>query len=159
MIVFPFGSMDAGRWLPVDPASGAASARRMAEDLARTVGLAERRVAQLSIVASEMAGNIAKHAERGAVMVRAVRAGGDAGVELVAVDHLPGIADLALSLQDGYSTTGTLGIDLGAITRQAGWYDIQSTPGRGTIVAAQVWPDRTPDAAWVSVCPGRCPTR
>jgi hypothetical protein len=42
-------------------------------------------------------------------------------------------------VSDGNSTTGTLGIGLGGIARQSGWTDLHSVPGKGTVLAAQVW--------------------
>jgi Stage II sporulation protein E (SpoIIE) len=82
--------------------------------------------------------------------VRAVRTAEQAGVELVAIDRGPGMADLVASVGDGHSTAGTLGIGLGAIVRQASWYDLHSVPGKGTILAAQVWPADPPDPVWVA---------
>src|SRR6185312_16925530 len=66
------------------------------------------------------------------------------------VDRGPGMADLAHSIGDGHSTSGTLGIGLGAIVRQASWCDLHSVPGKGTVLAAQVWPSDPPPAPWAA---------
>ena len=64
---------------------------------------------------------------------------GIAGVELLALDKGSGIANLAESLRDGYSTAGTPGTGLGAITRLAAEFDIQAQPGKGTAMMARLW--------------------
>ncbi|MFF5172635.1 SpoIIE family protein phosphatase [Micromonospora sp. NPDC000089] len=142
---------DAGVWFRVESGSAASAVRRAAERLGRQLGLADSRTADLAIVAAELTSNLVKHAQDGSMLLRPVRDGDTAGVELVAVDAGPGMADLTVSSRDGHSTTGTLGIGLGAITRQASWSDAWSWPGRGTVIAVQVWPSPTPPpAAWVA---------
>jgi anti-sigma regulatory factor (Ser/Thr protein kinase) len=141
---------DAGAWFRVEATATASAARRAAERLAARLGLSERRAADLSIVTAEAAGNLVKHADQGALLVRAVRTEEQAGVEIIAMDHGPGMADLALSVGDGHSTTGTLGIGLGAIARQASWSDLHSVPGKGTVLVAQVWSADPPEPAWAA---------
>jgi hypothetical protein len=51
---------------------------------------------------------------------------------------------------DGHSTAGTLGIGLGAIVRQASWCDLHSVPGKGSVLAAQVWPSEPPAPGWAA---------
>ncbi|MET0494898.1 MAG: SpoIIE family protein phosphatase [Actinoplanes sp.] len=146
----PEGLLDGGVWFRVEAAGTASAVRRSAERLATEIGMSERRIADLSIVAAETAGNLVKHAEQGVLLVRPVRADGQAGVELVAIDKGPGMADVSRSIGDGHSTAGTLGIGLGAILRQASWSDLHSVPGRGTVMAVQVWPGEAPPPAWAA---------
>jgi len=76
-----------------------------------------------------------------------VRKTGDrrgAGIEIVARDSGPGIANVELALQDGHSTGGSLGCGLGTARRLADDFDIQSglsTPQQpgGTTVTIQKW--------------------
>lgn len=144
----PDGIRDEGVWFRVEAPSAASAVRRAAERLGDQVNLGERRTAALAIVAAELAGNLVKHAREGTLLMRPVRRDGQAGVELVAVDAGPGMADLAGSSRDGHSTAGTLGIGLGAIYRQADWADGHSVPGRGTVLAVRVWPDSPPEPDW-----------
>lgn len=146
----PEGLLDGGLWFRVEAASTASTVRRAAERLAAELGLGDRRAADLSIVVAEVAGNLAKHADQGVLLLRPVRAEGQAGVELIAIDSGPGMADLERSLGDGHSTAGTLGIGLGAVVRQATWIDLHSVPGQGTVLAAQVWPADRPGASWAA---------
>lgn len=150
MASLPEGLLDEGAWFRVEEAVNAAAVRRAAERLAADLGMPERRVADLSIVAAEAAGNLVKHADQGVVLVRAVRTPERAGVEIIAIDSGPGIGDIDRALGDGHSTAGTLGIGLGAILRQATRWDLYSLPGRGTVLAVQVWPDGPPAPNWAA---------
>ncbi|MFB9234944.1 SpoIIE family protein phosphatase [Plantactinospora siamensis] len=141
---------DDGIWFRVESGSAASAVRRAAERLATQLELGKQRTASLSIVAAELTSNLVKHATEGSLLVRPVRSGTTAGVELVAIDSGPGMADLVGSSRDGHSTTGTWGVGIGAITRQASWYDAHSVPDRGTVVAVQVWPGLPPGPAWAA---------
>ncbi|MFU8872245.1 SpoIIE family protein phosphatase [Micromonospora sp. SL4-19] len=139
---------DHGLWFRVESGGAASGIRRAAERLGRQLELSEERTADLAIVTAELTSNLVKHAQEGTLLLRPVRRGGRAGVELVAIDSGPGMPDLALSSVDGHSTTGTLGIGLGAIVRQASWFDGYSLPGRGTVLAVQVWDGPPPEPDW-----------
>ncbi|MGC5017267.1 SpoIIE family protein phosphatase [Micromonospora sp. DT47] len=142
---------DPGLWFRVENSSAGSTVRRAAERLGNQLGLGANRIADLAIVAAELTSNLVKHAEEGSLLLRPARDSDTAGVEMIAVDAGPGMADLTVSSQDGHSTTGTLGIGLGAIARQASWYDAWSWPGKGTVLAVQVWPSRaTPPPAWAA---------
>jgi anti-sigma regulatory factor (Ser/Thr protein kinase) len=146
----PEGLLDEGAWFRVEASATASAARRTAERLAAQVGLPEKKTADLSIVTAEAAGNLVKHADEGMLLVRPVRTEEQAGVEIVAIDNGPGMADLARSVGDGHSTAGTLGIGLGAIVRQSSWSDMHSVPGKGTVLVAQVWASAPPPPVWAA---------
>lgn len=150
MASLPEGLLDGGVWFRVEEPGTASAVRRAAERLAAELAMPERRIADLSIVAAEAAGNLTKHADQGTILVRVVRAADQAGVELIAVDSGPGMADVAHAIGDGHSTAGTLGIGLGAILRQASRWDLHSVPGKGTVLSVQVWPDVVPEAGWAA---------
>lgn len=148
MASLPEGLLDGGAWYRVEEPGSASGVRRTAERLAVELALPDRRVNDLSIVVAEAASNLVKHADQGVMLLRAVRADDQAGVEVLTLDKGPGMADVARSTGDGHSTAGTLGIGLGAIQRQATWSDVHSVPGRGTVLVAQVWPAGAPPAPW-----------
>ena len=150
MAALPEGLLDAGVWFRVEAAGTAAAVRRAAERLAAELGMPERRSNDLAIVVAEAAGNLVKHAEQGVLLLRPIRNAEHAGVEIVTIDSGPGIPDVKHAVGDGHSTTGTLGIGLGAIVRQAGWTDLHSVPGKGTVLVARVWPSATPDPVWAA---------
>jgi len=116
------------------------AARGAAAALARRVGLDGQRSSQVALAVSEAASNLAKHAVDGAILLRVVRTARSAGVEFLAVDTGPGMADVPRSMRDGTSGTGTLGIGLGTVARLADVFDVHSLPGRGTVMLARFWP-------------------
>jgi len=120
------------------------SVRRAATAMADALGLSATQVADLAIIATELATNLVKHAREGMMHVRPVRDADEAGVQLVSIDSGPGMADVARSQVDGESTAGTLGIGLGAVARLADRCEIYSKPGRGTIVVAELWHRKPP---------------
>ena len=132
-----FGGDD-GVWMPVHDASAAGGVRRAAVSLGEAAGLSTTSLGDLAIVAMEIGTNLARHAIDGSVLVRASRFGESVGVELVAIDRGPGMADAQRWALDGNSTAGTLGIGLGAIVRKSTSFDIYSLPRVGTVLAATV---------------------
>ncbi|KUL39084.1 SpoIIE family protein phosphatase [Actinoplanes awajinensis] len=148
--VVPEGLLDEGVWFRVEAAGTASAVRRTAERLAADLAMPERRIAELSIVAAEAAGNLVKHAQQGVMLVRTIRTPEQAGVELIAIDSGPGMADVQHAIGDGHSTAGTLGIGLGAILRQASRWDLYSLPGKGTVLTVQVWPLAAPPQGWAA---------
>jgi hypothetical protein len=63
------------------------------------------------------------------------------GIELVTIDAGPGLRDAGAAMRDGHSTSGTLGIGLGAIQRLADFCDLYSVAGHGTVLVARFWPE------------------
>jgi anti-sigma regulatory factor (Ser/Thr protein kinase) len=135
-------------WYQIDDAGGAGVARRVAVDAATRMSFAGERLGELTIVVQEITSNLHKHADNGRLAVRCLRTddGGRGGIELVAIDTGPGMADTLTSGRDGHSTAGTLGIGLGAVRRLSDVVDGYSLPGRGTVLTAQVWPVEVPPA-------------
>ncbi|MFT5588662.1 MAG: serine/threonine-protein kinase RsbT [Bradyrhizobium sp.] len=114
-----------------------ATACRAARQVAEQTGFDRTRSYQIATAASELACNVLVHGGGGMVTVRAVT--DRSGIELLAVDRGPGIVDLALAIQDGYSTTGSLGCGLPGVERLMDEVVIESDAGRGTTVRASKW--------------------
>jgi anti-sigma regulatory factor (Ser/Thr protein kinase) len=112
-----------------------AVARRAAADLCRRLQLSEATIARAELIAVELAGNILHHAERGHLFLAPVP-GDSHSIQVIAVDHGPGVGDTVRAMQDGFSTSTTPGLGLGAIRRQADALDLYSRSGVGTIIAA-----------------------
>jgi anti-sigma regulatory factor (Ser/Thr protein kinase) len=128
------------RVLAVANATDAAEARRLTERLAADAGFDEEDRGRAAIVVTEAATNLVKHAGGGHLLLSAVRRAGVGGLEVLALDRGPGIANVAASLADGYSTAGSPGTGLGAIRRNAASFDVHSSRPGGTAVFARLWP-------------------
>ena len=117
--------------------SHVAVARRIALQIAHRLGLSETESGALALVVTEAATNLLKHAQAGQILLRALAESDGPGVEVLALDTGPGMAHVGQCLQDGYSTAGSPGTGLGAITRLATLWDLYSVPGHGTAVLAR----------------------
>lgn len=122
--------------LAVDDLSRAGEARRAASAFVLALGADESFAGRVALVVTEAATNAARHGRGGHLVVRAL--GGGFGVEILAVDAGPGMADPERCLRDGFSTGGSSGAGLGAIRRAADVFDLYSRAGGGTIVLAQL---------------------
>jgi len=133
---------ESGFTLAIDDSSQVGEARRAAAAVASFAGLSETDAGKFSILVTEAATNIAKHAGRGEIMLRALNRHDAKGAELIAIDSGPGIADFDRAARDGYSTAGSTGSGLGALSRLATQFDIFTAAGAGTVLAARVETDR-----------------
>jgi serine/threonine-protein kinase RsbT len=79
------------------------------------------------------------YASRGEVILRTIETARARGIEIVAVDEGPGIADVELALRDGYSTGRGLGMGLPGVRRLMDQFHITSTLNRGTTVTIRKW--------------------
>jgi serine/threonine-protein kinase RsbT len=114
-----------------------AEAMRQARRLAEAIGFDRVSVSYIATVATELASNLFIHAGGG--VFEALALGGDAGIKLVASDHGPGIADVDLAMQEGFSTAGGLGYGLPGIKRLMDQFQLESQPGQGTRVCVWKW--------------------
>jgi anti-sigma regulatory factor (Ser/Thr protein kinase) len=130
------------RWLRVEEPSAVAACRAGAAALASRLRFPAARVDELALAVTEAASNLHKHARQGSLLIRIGRDGGTPWLELITIDKGPGFRDMSLAMRDGHSTSGTLGIGLGAIRRLADFCDLYSVPGHGTVLAARFWPER-----------------
>ena len=136
------------RWLRVEDPSAVAACRAAATALAGRLRFPESRIGELALAVTEAASNLHKHARQGSLLIRIARDDGVPGVELVTIDAGPGFRDASLAMRDGHSTSGTLGIGLGAIRRLADFCDLYSVPGHGTALAARFWPAQHQMTIW-----------
>jgi anti-sigma regulatory factor (Ser/Thr protein kinase) len=123
----------------IDDRSQIGEARRAAIDLAARLGFDEVARGKVALAVTEAATNIVKHAGRGRILLRPLSRALASGLEILALDRGPGIADVAASLQDGRSTAGTAGTGLGALRRTADAFDLYSHPGCGTALRLEFW--------------------
>jgi serine/threonine-protein kinase RsbT len=94
---------------------------------------------KLVTAASELARNTVDYGGGGKVQLEALNEGAHRGLRLTFEDHGPGIADVELALQDGYTTGSGLGLGLGGTKRLVNEFEIESRPGEGTRVCITRW--------------------
>jgi anti-sigma regulatory factor (Ser/Thr protein kinase) len=126
------------RRIAVTESSQPSAARYAARDAANDAAFNEEDSYRAGLIATELATNLVKHATGGELLVRLIPGMPQSEIEILAIDRGPGIADVAGSLVDGHSTTGTSGTGLGAVRRLADDFDIYSQRSHGTVVLASV---------------------
>jgi Anti-sigma regulatory factor (Ser/Thr protein kinase) len=119
----------------VDNALAISATRRMCAD----IGFSESDQFLVATVVSELATNILHYAGQGEIRIRALECFSTQGVEVLAVDHGPGIDDIEKALTESYSTGGTLGLGLPSVKRIMDEFTIESRPGCGVRCMARKW--------------------
>jgi len=107
--------------------------------LAAQLGLSGNDQVSVVIAISEIARNILRYASQGKIVLKSVAQNQEQGVEVVAQDQGPGIGDIDLVLQDGYSTGGGLGLGLSGAKRLMDEFEISSQVGEGTTITMRKW--------------------
>lgn len=69
----------------------------------------------------------------------AVAEPGRTGIEIVCEDRGPGIANIDLVMQDGYSTSRGMGLGLPGVRRLMDEFSIRSKEGVGTTITCPKW--------------------
>ncbi len=114
-------------------------ARQLGRELATPLGLSSSELTLVATAISEIARNIVQYASPGEMEFRLVEQGGRRGLMIIARDHGPGIADIALAMQDGYSTSRGMGLGLPGSRRLMDDFDVASNFGQGTTVTMVKW--------------------
>jgi serine/threonine-protein kinase RsbT len=114
-------------------------ARRTAREAAAQIGFNVTDVTRIVTASSEMARNLFKYAGSGVMRWRGIESDGRLGIELQFIDEGPGIADVILALQAGYTTGDGLGMGLPGAKRLVDELDIQSVVGKGTTITLKKW--------------------
>ena len=125
--------------LIVDEITKVGEARRRSIELAARFGFDEEGQGKVALVVTEAATNLVKHSGGGQLILEGIRHGsGESHLEILTVDSGPGMLDLSRCMTDGYSSAGSPGTGLGAISRFADRLEIYSEPGKGTILWARL---------------------
>ncbi|MGY0487795.1 SpoIIE family protein phosphatase [Streptomyces sp. WG-D5] len=119
----------------VDHASAVHHAAALARETAAAGGLDGTAAERAAVLTSELAGNLLRHAVGGAIYVQRHPTGH--GIDVVAVDRGPGMAQPDRAMVDGFSTTGSLGSGMGAARRLADALTLRTLPGVGTLICAR----------------------
>ena len=94
---------------------------------------------RIATAVSELARNILKYAGQGEIILRQIVGKTGRGLEVVALDNGPGIADQDRALSDHFSSSGTLGLGLPGVRRMMDEFELVSESGAGTRVTVRKW--------------------
>ena len=125
--------------LPITSDGDVVAVRQRVRALAVESGFSLVDQTKIVTAASELARNTVVHGGGGTVEIELLVQGGRRGVRLTFRDHGPGIPNVEAAMRDGFTTGGGLGLGLGGAKRLCNEFDIQSTPGDGTVVRIARW--------------------
>ena len=115
------------------------TARQLGREFAAESGFSGGDQTVIAAAISEVARNILTYAQTGEVTLRSACDGEREGIVVVARDNGPGIPDVALALQDGYTTSGGFGLGLPGSRRLMDEFTLVSSLGAGTLVTMKKW--------------------
>jgi serine/threonine-protein kinase RsbT len=126
--------------IPIESDADVVTARQRARQLAGELELTSTDQTLLATAISEVARNITTYAVRGEMLLSVVRDdNGREGIQVIARDEGPGIENVELALQDGYTSGTGLGLGLPGARRLVDDFQIETTPGQGTKVTLVMW--------------------
>jgi serine/threonine-protein kinase RsbT len=126
-------------WISVIEELDVVLVRAAVRRLGGAMGLSRVGIEALATASSEISTNIVTHAGGGHVCVEGVAGAHRRGVVVTARDEGPGIAELERAFEDGYSTSGGLGLGLCGARRLVDDFELESLPGRGTVIVLRKW--------------------
>lgn len=97
-------------------------ARRKVRKESKSLGFGKVDQTRITTAVSELTRNILQHANQGELVAYA----DEDGMEIVCQDKGPGMPDVKRALEEGYSTTGTLGMGLLGAKRLMDRFEIES---------------------------------
>lgn len=125
--------------LPINVNGDVVLVRQHVRSVAVSVGLSLVDQTKVVTAASELARNALVYAGGGQVRVEVVQKGIRRGLRMIFSDNGPGIPDIDQALTDGWTTGGGLGLGLSGSRRLVDEFDLESTPGEGTLITVTKW--------------------
>lgn len=125
--------------ISVSSVSDIVLAREQGRIMGKSLGFSIIDITILATAISEVARNILIYANKGEIIFKVIRQGRKVGIKITACDNGPGIIDIDLALQDGYSTNNGLGIGLPGVKRLMDEFEIFSELEKGTTVNMIKW--------------------
>jgi serine/threonine-protein kinase RsbT len=123
----------------IESESDCLTARQKGRALAGSLGFSGSDQTLIATAISEIARNIVQYAKRGEIVMSVVEKDGKPGILIVARDEGPGIPNIELAMQDGYSTGKGLGLGLPGARRLMDEFEITSKVGKGTKITMKKW--------------------
>ncbi len=115
------------------------TARQKVRELCNRLSFSSVDQTLVATAISELTRNIIDYAQSGEIKMKIVENADKKGLVIIASDHGPGIRDISLAMQDGYSTSKGLGLGLPGCKRIMDDFEITSRVGKGTTVTIKKW--------------------
>lgn len=113
--------------------------RNRVKEYAVKIGMGLVNQTKLITAASELVRNMLKYGGGGETNIEIVSKGRENGIRLTFADQGPGIQDINLAMQDGYTTGKSLGLGLPGTRRLVSEFNILSEIDKGTTVTIIKW--------------------
>ncbi len=127
------------REVPLTSEYDIARARQMVRAWALEISLGLVDQTKIVTAASELARNTVVHGGGGAMFLELISSEQRKGLRLTFKDNGPGIPDIQVAMEDGYTTGGGLGLGLSGAKRLVNEFVIKSAEGEGTEVILIKW--------------------
>lgn len=114
-------------------------ALQKSKSLAGEIGFTQLDTSAIVTAVSELAKNIYGHAGAGTIILRTIEGYKRKGIEVVAEDYGPGIQDIEMALQDGFTTRTTLGLGLSGVKRLMDDFVFDTERTKGTKITVRKW--------------------
>lgn len=127
--------------LPVETEDDIFELRHMVRSLAQDYEFDSFAIAALTTAASELGRNIWTHAHHGTAIIEILEDEQESreAIRMIFTDDGPGIADVEKALAGGHSTANSLGLGLSGTKRLVDEFEIETQPGKGTVVRVMKW--------------------
>jgi serine/threonine-protein kinase RsbT len=125
--------------IPVNNDLDIVSARVEGRNMAKMLGFGVIDRARIATAISELARNLILYTDGGHIALQVIEDKGRIGIQVVCTDEGPGIADIELVMQDGYSSQRGLGMGLPGTRRLMDEFEIESELDIGTTVTVRKW--------------------
>lgn len=132
-------NFESAQEININSESDIITTRKIVRDVATSLGFGITDVTRIVTTASELTRNIFIYAGSGILQLHRIDNGNSPGIELIFKDNGPGITDVELAMEAGYSTCGGLGLGLPGSKRLMDEMEIQSEVGKGTVVTVRKW--------------------
>lgn len=125
--------------IPINHEGDIVRARQKVREMCHRLNFSSVDQTLVATAISELARNIIEYAKTGEIIMNLVEAGEKKGIVIIAKDSGPGIPNIELAMQDGYSTSKGLGLGLPGCKRIMNEFSISSRVGKGTIITVKKW--------------------
>lgn len=116
--------------------------KREIHNLVLAGGFSSQKIGEVDIIVAELTSNLIKFANEGELLYRTGNDDKGSFFEIYCLDNGKGIRNLAKMMQDGMSSSNTLGQGFGAIERLSYNSMVYTVPDWGTVVYSRVYRDQ-----------------